>query len=279
MAAPSTPRLSSRSKQGAMALACAPTTQGKSRWPCGPLNVAPSKPWRAVRHYLHYVECTAGMSIFDSRGLDYALQVHEHGCSHLAHLVHRRRQGHPALPRLPHRGAGGQVQHDGGGLPGHLRQPAHAVAAIDIPRGERLGPLPRGPRRRRAHRWPTAPHHHPNPGEAPYRAYSLSTTPQVQANLSTQPDTLGHRFPIVHRPYPSTGTTSEHLPVLPTPAIPTSPILPPLPPSLSLPSLVRNPTRPRIPLSGRCDVSLPLGRGIRPSPLHPPCSAAHGRPG
>ena len=41
--------------------------------------------------------------------------------------LHRRRQGYPALPRLPHRSTRGEVHVPGGGLPASVRGSAHGI--------------------------------------------------------------------------------------------------------------------------------------------------------
>ena len=71
--------------------------------------------------------------------------VHEHGVDQERHHVHRRRQGHPALPRHPDRAARREVDVRRDGVPAHLRAPAERDAAPGVER-EAHAPLadPRG---------------------------------------------------------------------------------------------------------------------------------------
>ena len=58
--------------------------------------------------------------------------VHEHrGVPQPDHL-HRRRQGHPRVSRLPDRAAGREVHVPGNGVPDHLRRAAHLRAARGV---------------------------------------------------------------------------------------------------------------------------------------------------
>ena len=58
--------------------------------------------------------------------------VPQHGLLHEPHHLHRRRQGDPAVPRLPDRGAGGEVHVSRGRVPAALRRAAEPQAVRPV---------------------------------------------------------------------------------------------------------------------------------------------------
>merc|ERR1719299_314549 len=86
--------------------------------------------------------------------------LREHGGGTEQGVLHRRGAGRAAVPRLSHRGAGGELLLLGDGLPGHLRAPALAGAGGPLGGGRHA---PQRPPRGRA-----AVHRRPPPRLAPH---------------------------------------------------------------------------------------------------------------
>ena len=124
-------------------------------------------------------------------GLHHAGQgLREHRLLQERDHLHRRREGHPALPRLSHRGAGREVDLHGGRLPPAVRRAADDHAAGGVlhvpqrvladPRGHaallrRASPAARTPWASSPRWWPRCPPSTPSPRSWTTRPSSRSS--------------------------------------------------------------------------------------------------------
>ena len=73
----------------------------------------------------------------DDFGLDdLRSRIHEHGFLQEQHHLYRRRQGHPSLSRLRHRGAGRALHVSPGGIPAALWRAAECAAGEGLDLGD-----------------------------------------------------------------------------------------------------------------------------------------------